>query len=414
MARINGNYGRLRAGYLFPRIAARVREFLEKNPGTRVMRLGIGDTTEPLAPTVAAGMGEAVGRLASPETYTGYGDEQGDAKLREAISARYARLGARVGVGEIFVSDGAKPDAGNIQSIFSRDCKVAVQDPAYPAYVDTSVISGLADEYDEKTGRYGGMTYLPCVEENGFFPSVPDGKVDLIYLCNPNNPTGAAATAEQLREFVGYAKKNGAVIIFDAAYSEFITDPAIPKSIYQVEGAHECAIEINSFSKSAGFTGVRLGWSVVPSALRCEDAPAGKINELWKRRQCTYFNGASNIAQAGGIAALTERGRAECAATAGYYMENARIIREGLREAGLTAYGGTNAPFLWVKTPDGAGSWEFFDELLQKARVVTTPGAGFGPHGEGFVRVSAFGHKKDIIEAVESVKKNIGKGAKRK
>jgi len=407
MATVNDNYDKLAAGYLFPQIAKRAKAFSQNNPGVKLLKLGIGNSTEPLAPAVIAGLKLGVDKLAKVETYTGYGDEQGDTRLRKAIAAEYAKLGATVADNEVFVSDGAKPDVGNVQSIFSPDCIVAVQDPAYPVYVDTNVIAGRGGNYDDKRGRYDRFVYMPCTEENGFFPEVPKQKVDLVYICSPNNPTGAVATKEQLAKFVDYAKKNKAVIIFDSAYSQFIKDPELPRSIYEIPGARECAIEINSFSKSAGFTGVRLGWTVVPMECVCEDAPAGKLNALWNRRQCTFFNGASNIVQEGGLAALTQRGQKECKETIDYYMENARIIREGFSSIGLKVFGGVNAPYLWVKTPKGAKSWEFFDILLSQAHVVTTPGAGFGPHGEGFIRVSAFGHRQDIIEAVESVKKNL-------
>jgi LL-diaminopimelate aminotransferase len=282
-----------------------------------------------------------------------------------------------------------------------------VQDPAYPVYVDTNVIAGRAGKFDSARGCYDKIVYMPCTEQNGFFPKVPAQKVDLIYLCSPNNPTGAVATKKQLAAFVEYAKKNKAVIIFDSAYSQFIKDPELPKSIYEIPDAKECAIEISSFSKSAGFTGVRLGWTIVPIDCVCEDAPAGKLNSMWNRRQCTFFNGASNVVQEGGLAALSEQGKKECQMTIDYYMENARIIREGLSSIGLKVHGGVNAPYLWVKTPGAVKSWEFFDMLLSQAHVVTTPGAGFGPHGEGFIRVSAFGHRKDIEEAVESIKKNL-------
>lgn len=407
MATTNDNYNRLAAGYLFPEIAKRARAFAQKNPQAKLLKLGIGNTTEALSPVVVAGLKKGADKLAKAETYTGYGDEQGDSRLRQAIAAQYAKLGIELSENEVFVSDGAKPDAGNIQSIFSPDCAVAVQDPAYPVYVDTNVIAGRAGKFDAARGCYDRMVYMPCTEQNGFFPEVPNQKADLIYICSPNNPTGAVATRAQLAKFVNYARKNKAVIIFDAAYAQFISDPALPRSIYEIEGAKECSIEINSFSKSAGFTGVRLGWTVVPMALACEDAPAGKINSLWNRRQCTFFNGASNVVQEGGIAALSEQGQKECRETIEYYMENARIIREGLSATGLTVYGGVNAPFLWVRTPEGVKSWDFFDRLLSEAHVVTTPGAGFGPHGEGFIRVSAFGHRPDIEAAIESIKKNL-------
>ena len=406
MAKINENYDKLAAGYLFPEIAKRTKAFTEKNPGVQVMRLGIGNTTEPLPPAIIKALHLGVEKLADVKTYTGYGDEQGDTRLRKAIADSYLQLGAKIEPDEVFVSDGAKPDSANIQSIFSAESKIAVQDPAYPVYVDSNVIAG-------RTGNATGATYekihyMPCNESNGFFPAVPKEKVDLIYLCSPNNPTGAVATKKQLAEFVEYAKKNKAVIIFDSAYSEYISDPALPKSIYQIEGAKECAIEINSFSKSAGFTGVRLGWSIVPKSSSCEDAPQGKINALWNRRQTTMFNGASNIVQEGGLAALSQEGLAENKKIIDYYMENARIIKKGLEEKGLRVVsGGVNAPYLWVKTPNGMKSWEFFDKILSEAHVVVTPGSGFGPSGEGYFRVSAFGHRENVIKAVESIKNNL-------
>lgn len=404
MAKCNPNYGKLAAGYLFPEIGRRVKAFTASNPGVKVMRLGVGDTTQPLEPSIVAAMHAAVDGLSREDTYSGYGDEQGNAALRAAIAAWYGERGAAVGEGEVFVSDGAKCDSANISSIFAGDSVVAVQDPAYPVYVDSNVIAGRTAGF--KAGRYEQLVYLPCTQENGFIPSPPSGKVDLIYLCSPNNPTGAVATRGQLAEFVEYARSNGAIIIFDAAYSFFIADNSLPRSIYEIPGAVECAIELSSFSKFAGFTGVRLGWSVVPKALKAEGCGEGGLNALWNRRQCTMFNGASNVAQAGGLAALSPEGRRECARTIGYYMENARVIREGLSSLGFKVYGGVNAPFAWVKTP-GVGSWEFFDKLLSECRVVCTPGAGFGSCGEGFVRFSAFGRRENVQAAVESIKENL-------
>jgi len=405
MAKINENYDKLAAGYLFPEIAKRAKAFSEKNPGTTVMRLGIGNTTEPLPPSIIKALHLGVDKLAKVETYTGYGDEQGDTRLRKAISDFYKGFGANIEPDEIFVSDGAKCDSANIQSIFSQKSTVAVQDPAYPVYVDSNVIAGRTGKNNGST--YEGLVYMPCNESNGFFPDVPKQKVDLIYLCSPNNPTGAVATKEQLTKFVDYARKNKAVIIFDSAYMAYISDPKLPKSIFEIEGAKECAIEINSFSKSAGFTGVRLGWAIVPKALATEDAPAGKVNALWNRRQCTMFNGASNIVQEGGLAALSKEGLAEDKKIIDYYMDNARTIKKGLEEKGFVVFGGTNAPYLWVKTPNGMKSWDFFDKILFEANVVVTPGSGFGPSGEGYFRVSAFGHKENIAKAVESIKKNL-------
>ncbi len=405
MARINENYDKLTAGYLFPEIARRTRAFLEAHPDVRVMRLGIGNTTEPLTPSIIAALHDAVDKLARVETYTGYGDEQGDKDLREALAARYSRLGVSLEPDEFFVSDGAKPDSANIQSIFGLDNVVAVQDPAYPVYVDSNVIAGRTGVCEQ--GQYRGIVYMPCTETNGFFPDLPTERVDLIYLCSPNNPTGAVATHDQLKRFVDYARTHKAVIIFDSAYAAFIRDPDLPRSIYEVDGARECAIEISSFSKEAGFTGVRLGWTVVPKTVVCEETPPGKLHALWLRRQTTMFNGASNIAQRGGVAALSPQGEAECRQVVNYYMNNAQVIREGLSRLGLTVFGGINAPYVWVRAPKGLSSWEFFDKLLHEAHVVSTPGSGFGPSGEGFLRLSAFGHREDIERAVASIQANL-------
>ncbi len=405
MATINANYNKLQAGYLFPEIAKRTRAFQAENPGAKVMRLGIGDTTEPLTPAVIEGLLAGVRKLADEKTYSGYGAEQGNTNLREALAARYAQFGVTIEPDEVFVSDGAKPDSANIQSIFGNDNVVAVQDPAYPVYVDSNVIAGRTGAW--KDGRFEGLVYMPCTEENGFFPELPMGKVDLIYLCSPNNPTGAVATKEQLAKFVAYARANKAVIIFDSAYAAYIDDPTLPRSIYEIDGAKECAIELSSFSKEAGFTGVRLGWTIVPKSLACEDGEAGKLNRLWNRRQTTMFNGASNIVQEGGLAILSKQGQRECGEMVGYYMKNARTIKAGLEALGLTVFGAVNAPYVWLKTPNGLKSWDFFDKLLREAHVVGTPGSGFGPGGEGYFRLSAFGHAESIREAVESVRTNL-------
>jgi LL-diaminopimelate aminotransferase len=395
MATINSNYNRLKAGYLFPEIARRTNEFAKNNPGVAIMRLGIGNTTEPLVPAVIAGLHNGVDKLANVATYTGYGDEQGNTALRKALAEYYkSNLNVDLEPAEIFVSDGAKCDCANIQSIFGTNNIVAVQDPAYPVYVDTNIIGGR------------NIVYLPCTDKNGFFPEVPKEKVDLIYICSPNNPTGAVADRRDLSLFVEYANTNKAVIIFDAAYCEYITENNLPKSIYEIEGAKKCAIEINSWSKSSGFTGVRGGWTVVPKALVAEDAEAGKINQMWNRRQTTFFNGASNIVQEGALAALSVDGRLQNKQVIDYYMENANIIRQVLGGK-FIIYGGTNAPFLWAKTPNGMNSWEFFDKMLKEANVVITPGSGFGDAGEGYFRISAFGHRENIIKAVESIQSKL-------
>ncbi|MCL4694397.1 MAG: LL-diaminopimelate aminotransferase [Candidatus Hydrogenedentes bacterium] len=405
MATLNLNYDKLQAGYLFPEIAKRTRAFQAEHPDAKIMRLGIGDTTEPLTSSVIAGLHRGVDKLADVQTYTGYGAEQGNTELRQALADRYRGLGVSIEPDEVFVSDGAKPDSANIQSIFGVDNIVAVQDPAYPVYVDSNVIAGRTGQW--KDGRFQGLVYMPCTADNGFIPAVPEGKVDLIYLCSPNNPTGAVATREQLKTFVDYARNVKAVIIFDSAYAAFISDPELPRSIFEIEGATECALEISSFSKEAGFTGVRLGWSVVPKALICENAEAGKVHRLWNRRQTTMFNGASNIVQEGGLAVMSEAGQRECAEMVAYYMKNARTIKDGLETLGLTVYGGVNAPYVWMQTPNGTSSWEFFDKLLNEAHVVGTPGSGFGPSGEGFFRLSAFGHAEDIEAAVSSIRENL-------
>ena len=395
MVKINENYGRLPASYLFSEIAKRTKAFQASRPEVKVMRLGIGNTTEPLPPSIIKGLRTGVDKLARVETYTGYGDEQGDTRLRQAIAENYKKRGVNVDSSEVFVSDGAKCDTANIQSIFGLENIVAVQDPAYPVYVDTNILSGR------------NVVYMPCPVDNNFFPFVPEQKVDLIYLCSPNNPTGAVATRKHLREFVDFARQNKSIILFDAAYSSFIRDKNLPRSIYELDGAKECAIEINSFSKSAGFTGVRLGWTVVPFDLMVEGVDPKKINAMWNRRQTTFFNGASNIVQEGGLSALTSEGQAECQKVIDYYMGNADIIREGLTTKGLIVYGGVNAPYLWMKTPNNLKSWDFFDKMLEEAHVVGTPGSGFGPGGEGYFRLSAFGHRENVISAVKSINENL-------
>ena len=393
MVTLNPNYDRLPGSYLFSEVTRR-KEAFESAHEMKAMNLGVGNTTEALPPSVISGLRLGVDKLARAETYTGYGDEQGDKRLRAAIAQSYETTGVHIDPKEVFVSDGAKCDTANIQSIFGLENLVAIQDPAYPVYVDTNLLSGR------------NISYMPCSEGNGFFPDVPE-KADIIYLCSPNNPTGAVARKNQLQRFVDFARRNKSLIIFDAAYSSFIRDKTLPKSIYEVDGAKECAIEINSFSKSAGFTGVRLGWSVVPLELSVEGANPGKINSMWNRRQTTFFNGASNIVQEGGLAALSPEGQAECQQIIDYYMINARIIGEGLTEKGLMVHGGVNAPYLWMRTPNGMKSWDFFDKLLEEAHVVGTPGSGFGPNGEGYFRLSSFGHRENIVQAVKSIQENL-------
>ncbi|MDP2749403.1 MAG: LL-diaminopimelate aminotransferase [Nanoarchaeota archaeon] len=405
MANSNPAYKNLPGGYLFPELAKRTRAFSEKHPGVKIMRLGIGNTTEPLPSSIIKGLGVGVKKLASVETYTGYGDEQGNTELRKKIAeVKYKKAVEKIEADEIFVSDGAKSDTANIQELFSKESIIAIQDPAYPVYVDSNVMAGRTGKIREN-GQYEGIVYMPCTEKNGFFPEIPQEKVDIIYICSPNNPTGAVATKEQLKKFVDYAIKNKIVIIFDSAYERFIYDSSLPRSIYEIPGAKRCAIEINSFSKEAGFTGVRLGWTVVPKTLMTEDG--ANLNSLWNRRQCTKFNGASNIAQEGGIAALDKKGLKETQKVIDLYMKNASVIKKGLESIGIKCYGGVNAPYIWMKCPNQMSSWDFFSKLLEEANVVCTPGSGFGPSGEGFVRLSAFGHPKDIKKAIESIKKNL-------
>ena len=408
MVKINANYNKLVAGYLFPEIAKRVKKYQEENPDAKIMRLGIGDTTEHLTDVVIEGLHKGVDKLSKNETYSGYADGQGDIRLREEIVKRYKRrYGVNLDVSEIFVSDGAKSDSSNIQSIFDQNSIVAIQDPAYPVYVDSNVIAGRTDEFDKEKGLFNGLYYMQCTKENGFFPKIPDKKVDLIYLCSPNNPTGTVPSEKQLKEFVDYAIENKSIIIFDSAYAEFITEEGLIRSIYEIGGAKKCAIEITSLSKSNGFTGVRLGWTIVPKECVCEDGNEGKLNSLWNRRQSTMFNGASNIVQEGAIAAVSEEGDKQSQEIINYYMENARIIKQGLDEFGIETFGGKNAPYVWMRTPNNMTSWEFFDKLLNETHVVGTPGSGFGPSGEGYFRLSAFGHREDILRAVKSIKENL-------
>ena len=395
MAKINSNYKNLSQTYLFSEIAKKTKAFAKANPGVEILRLGIGNTTESLVPQAVKGLTSGVKKLANVTTYTGYGDEQGDTRLRQALADWYAKRGIDLLAEEIFISDGAKSDAANISSIFSPDSVVAITDPVYPVYLDSNVIAGKK------------IVYLSADEKNGFIPTPPKQKVDLIFLCFPNNPTGAVATKKQLKEFVDYAIKNQSVIIFDAAYSEYISDKDLPRSIYELDRSKRCAIELQSFSKSAGFTGVRLGWTVVPIDIVTSDSKKGEVNRLWNRRQTTMFNGASNIAQTGGLGVLSKEGQKQTHDQVNYYMENARIIKEGLENLGLKVFGGINAPYIWVKCPVGISSWEFFDKILNEACVVSTPGVGFGKMGEGFLRLSAFGHRENIQQAIKSLKDNL-------
>ena len=407
MARINDHYRKLRAGYLFPEIGRRVKAFQEANSKARVIRLGIGDVTLPLAPAIVDAFRGAVDEMATAEGFRGYGPEQGYDFLVDAIRKHdFEARGVSIAQDEVFVSDGSKCDSGNLQEIFGAECSFAVVDPVYPVYVDTNVMAGRTGPADEN-GRFAGITYLAATEANGFVPEPPAGRVDFVYLCTPNNPTGAAATRDQLARWVAWARANDAVIVFDAAYEAYITDPALPRSIYELEGAKECAIEMRSFSKRAGFTGVRCAYTVVPKALTGSTTTGERVplHALWSRRQSTKFNGVSYPVQRAAAAVYSEAGLAQTAAQIAFYMENARLLREGLGRAGFTLFGGIHAPYIWMRTPRGLGSWEFFDRLLTEAHVVGTPGAGFGPSGEGYLRLSAFNSRENVDEAMDRLRR---------
>ena len=407
MTKVNQNFLKLPGSYLFSEIARRLSAYTAEHPEAKMIRLGIGDVTRPLVPAVIEAMHKAVDEMGTFEGFHGYGPEQGYDFLREAIAKTdYAARGVDIKPEEIFVSDGAKSDCGNIQEIFSGDSRIAVCDPVYPVYVDSNVMAGRTGEYDEGTGMWSDVIYMPCTEENGFSPELPKETPDLIYLCSPNNPTGAAYSRDQLQAWVDYANANQAVILYDSAYEAFITQEDVPHTIYEIEGARTCAIEFRSFSKTAGFTGNRCAYTVVPMELERDGA---KLNALWNRRQCTKFNGVPYVVQRGAAAVYTEEGQRQIKETIAYYQENARVIREGLTEAGLTCFGGVNAPYIWLKTPDGMGSWDFFTLLLEQANVITTPGAGFGPSGEGYIRLTAFGDAEATKEAVARIEKLLSK-----
>jgi len=405
MIKINENYLKLKAGYLFPEISRRVSVFQKANPGAPVIRLGIGDVTLPLPPAVIEAFHKAIDEMADNSTFHGYGPDQGYDFLIEAIIKNdFNTHGVDLDNDEVFVSDGSKCDTGNIQEIFALNNKIAVTDPVYPVYVDTNVMAGRTGQGDER-GRYDGIVYLPCTPANNFIPAPPAETVDLIYLCYPNNPTGAVASKEALTQWVRYARDNKAVILFDAAYEAFITEPDIPHSIYEIPGAKEVAIEFRSYSKTAGFTGTRCAFTVVPKQLKAYTASGETIdvNPIWNRRHCTKFNGVSYPVQAAAAATYTTKGKKQVRRLIDYYMENARIVRTNLTKLGYEVYGGTNSPYIWVKTPNGLGSWQFFDKLLNGAHVVGTPGAGFGSAGEGFLRISAFGSTENIEEAMQRI-----------
>lgn len=410
MVHINDNYLKLKAGYLFPEIGRRVTAFSQANPDAKIIRLGIGDVTEPLPSAITKAMHEAVDDMARRESFKGYGPEQGYAFLREPIAQHdFQSRGVDISADEIFISDGSKCDSGNILDIIGDGNRIAISDPVYPVYVDTNVMAGHTGPADE-SGRYGGLVYLPGNEANNFVPELPSVPVDIIYLCYPNNPTGTVATRETLKKWVDYAKANNSLILFDAAYEAFISDPSIPHSIFEIEGAKDVAIEFRSFSKSIGFTGVRCALTVVPKQLM-GTTPTGEkvsIHQLWNRRQSTKFNGASYIVQKGAAAAYTDEGKAEMRGLIDFYMTNAKLLREGLEKVGIRVFGGVNAPYVWIKTPNNLGSWEFFDLLLSKAHVVGTPGSGFGAAGEGYFRLSAFNSRQNVEEALGRIHKVIG------
>ena len=402
MAHMNENYRKLPGSYLFSGIARRTEAFAAAHPDADLIRMGIGDVTRPLVPAVTEAMHAAVDDLACAETFHGYGPEQGYAFLREAIAEHdFAARGVAIEPDEIFISDGAKSDCGNIGDIFATDNVIAVCDPVYPVYVDSNAMAGRAGDYDVQAERWTNIHYMPTTAENGFCPALPETPVDIIYLCSPNNPTGTVLTFDQLQAWVDYANEHDAVIMFDAAYERFITEEGIPHSIYEVPGAETCAIEFRSFSKTAGFTGARCGYTVVPKAL-VRDGQS--LNDLWNRRQCTKFNGASYVIQRGAAAVYTPEGERQVDETSAYYRENARLIKEGREAAGYTVYGAVNSPYIWCKTPEGTGSWEFFDRLLNEAAIITTPGAGFGPAGEGYIRLTAFGNRADAERAMERIR----------
>lgn len=403
MAKVNENYQKLPGSYLFSEIARCTAAYSEEHPEANLIKMGIGDVTRPLAPAVIEAMHNAVNDLSKPETFHGYGPEQGYDFLREVIAENdFHARGVDIAVDEIFVSDGAKSDCGNIGDILAIDNKIAVCDPVYPVYVDTNAMAGRAGEYDEEAQGWTNIYYMPTTAENNFCPALPDCKVDVIYLCSPNNPTGTVLNADQLKVWVDYANENGSIIMFDAAYERFITEDAIPHSIYEIEGAKTCAIEFRSFSKTAGFTGARCGYTVVPKDL-VRDGQS--LNAMWNRRQTTKFNGASYVIQRGAAAVYSEEGARQIEETLDYYRANAKVIKEGLESAGFTVFGAVNSPYIWCQTPEGMGSWEFFDKLLTEANIITTPGAGFGPSGEGYVRLTAFGDAEATKEAMERIKK---------
>ena len=403
MYKINTNYQKLPGSYLFSDIAKKVSAFTQEHPEADIIRLGIGDVTQPIAPAMIEAMHKAVDEMGDAKTFRGYAPDLGYDFLRNAIVAHdYQARGCAITADEIFVSDGAKSDSGNIQEIFAQDNRIAVCDPVYPVYIDSNVMAGRTGEYDAATQMWSNVIYMPCTAENNFVPEFPKENPDIIYLCLPNNPTGTTLTKEQLQMWVDYANRIGAVIIYDAAYEAYISESNVAHTIYECEGARTCAIEIRSFSKNAGFTGVRLGFTVVPKDLVCDGV---SLHDMWARRHGTKFNGAPYIIQRAGEAVYSEAGQTQIKEQVGYYMHNAKTIYTGLKEAGYEVFGGVNAPYIWLKTPDNMTSWEFFDHLLEDANVVGTPGSGFGPSGEGYFRLTAFGNYENTVEAIERIKR---------
>ena len=404
MAHVNENFLKLPGSYLFSDIAKKVKAYQESHPDKRLIRLGIGDVTRPLPQASIEAMHRAVDGMANKSTFHGYGPEQGyDFLIDTIIKNDFEPRGIELSSSEVFISDGAKSDTGNIGDILGLDNKVAVTDPVYPVYVDSNVMGGRAGQLNGK--QWSDITYMPCTAENNFIPSIPSNRIDVIYLCYPNNPTGTTLTKAELKKWVDYALSHDALILFDAAYEAYIREDDIPHSIFEIEGAKRCAIEFRSFSKTAGFTGVRCGYTVIPKEVTATTATGERValNALWNRRQCTKFNGTSYITQRGAEAIYSKEGKQQVCETIDYYMENARIMREGLTAAGIQVFGGKNAPYLWVKTPEGFTSWQFFDHLLNEANIVSTPGVGFGPSGEGYLRLTAFGQREDCIEAIQRI-----------
>ena len=402
MFTVNENFQKLPGSYLFSTIGKKVSAYQEANPDKNIIRLGIGDVTQPLAPAIIEALHKAVDEMGNADTFRGYAPDLGYEFLRKAIADNdYKARGCDINPDEIFVSDGAKSDSANIQELFGANSRIAVCDPVYPVYVDSNVMAGRTGTYDAKTETWSNVIYMPCTAENNFVPEFPKETPDIIYLCLPNNPTGTTLTKEQLQPWVDYANKNGVVIIYDAAYEAYICESDVPHTIYECDGAQNCAIELRSFSKNAGFTGLRLGFTVVPKALKCAEV---SLNAMWARRHGTKFNGAPYIVQRAGEAVYSEAGKAQLKEQVAYYMNNAKTIKQGLKDAGYTVFGGVNAPYIWLKTPDKMTSWEFFDYLLENANVVGTPGSGFGPSGEGYFRLTAFGNYENTIKALERIK----------